>query len=363
MNQQDDMLDIGQLLKQLWDAKFGISLITLLFIGVAVIYINVTTPIYQTQSIVVPPSPAALQRYNLVARLADPSRLVANADDPEKAQEKLVKTLINDIDADDAYRAFQQVVRSQTLMQDFFVNKYLSHYHPEANALEREQLFDRFSKELLVQLPKNDKEFETAISFKSDDPALAAEWLNDYVNQALDISRNRLLNNLKVQRSEQIRAIESRIAVLRTQAETDNTNQIRRVQDALTIARGIDLAQPSGSGNLITSYTGETMYLRGYEALEAELHLLKERQNLDPYIPDLPLLQQQLRLIQSSVLPGNEFATGQVDLPAVQPYQPIAPKKALILAIAAVLGFMLACAIALVRGLWQTPQQKQSSHS
>src|SRR5690606_20234659 len=116
-----------------------------------------------------------------------------------------------------------------------------------------------------------------------------------------------------------------------------------------------DLAQPSGSGNLITSYTGETMYLRGYEALEAELHLLKERQNLDPYIPDLPLLQQQLRLIQSSVLPGNEFATGQVDLPAVQPYQPIAPKKALILAIAAVLGFMLACAIALVRGLWQTP--------
>ena len=186
------------------------------------------------------------------------------------------------------------MLNSQNLKQDFFVKHYLTHYHPNATALEKEQLFDRFTQQLRISLPRKDTEFETHISFELDDAERSAAWLNQYVEQALSVSRARLLNNLKVQRSEQIRVIESRLALLRNQAKTDNDNRLQRVEDALRIAQGINLEHPSNSGNLITSYSGETMYLRGAQALSAELDLLQRRENFDPYIAELPLLQRQL---------------------------------------------------------------------
>ncbi|MCQ9618297.1 Wzz/FepE/Etk N-terminal domain-containing protein [Paenalcaligenes niemegkensis] len=325
MTQHPDEIDVVQLLKQLWNSKITIVAITALFMVAAAVYLAVVKPTYQSQAVLVPATPAAIQSYRLVVRMADPNILIS--EENAKQKEILVKSLLSDINVDGAYSAFQRTLTSQSLKQDFFVNNYLSHYRANATALEQERLFARFTEQLNINLPRKPEEFETIITLKLEDPALSARWLNKYIEQALVLSQAELLNNLKVQRDEQIRAIESRIAVLRTQAKIENDNQISRVRDALSIADSIQLEQSPSSGNLITSYTGETMYLRGSNALKAELNILEGRQNFDPYIDDLPLLQRQLDNILLTVIPGPEFKTAVVDQAAMVPFAPTAPKK------------------------------------
>lgn len=352
LSHQPDEVDITKLLCQLWNSKRVIATITSLVLVLAVAYLSLVKPTYQSQSIAVAPPAAALQRYNLVAYLAHTESPTHNEASDKKEKEVLVASLIQPIDTEDVYNAFQQSLKSQALLQTFFTQHYLPYFQPNATALEKEQLFERFTKQLHIKTPKPDSnEFESVVTLTLNDAELTAKWVNDYVAMALEVSRTQLLNNLNVQRNEHIRAIESRIAVLRDQAVIDNINRISRIRDAMNIAKSIDLAHPSSSGNLITSYSGETMYLRGYQALAAELELHENRQDFDPYIEDLPLLQQQLDMIQRSVMPGSEFVTAQVDLSAITPINPIAPKKALILVIAAVLGFMLACMWVLLRDL------------
>jgi len=151
------------------------------------------------------------------------------------------------------------------------------------------------------------------------------------------------------------RSLQEQRAVAREQRQ----DQIARLEEALHIARAAGLQQPQftvaqapGQDTLRPYIDGSALYARGIQALEAELKILKERQNDDAYINNLREYEAQLRLLQSIRLDQfDDFVPFRLDGEVYVSDGPISPKKALILALAAVLGVMAGVFLVLGRQL------------
>jgi chain length determinant protein (polysaccharide antigen chain regulator) len=146
---------------------------------------------------------------------------------------------------------------------------------------------------------------------------------------------------------------EDQIATLRQIAKEDRQNQITRLSDAVALANSIGLKDPSSTGNLITSFSGPTLYLRGSKALQAELNLLKQRTSDDPYIPELPDLLKKQALLKNIDLNPQHLSVATIDQSALVPEEPIKPQKALILILGVILGGILSMFIILVRQMFK----------
>ena len=96
---------------------------------------------------------------------------------------------------------------------------------------------------------------------------------------------------------------------------------------------------------------GNLMYMRGAKAIRAELHVLQNRKNDDPFIAGLRELENQLDFLAKVSVSPDGVAVFTLDSAAEAAETPIKPKQALILALGLVLGGILGVFIALIRGM------------
>lgn len=335
VNHHPDEIDLRELACTLWAQKVLIVLCTVVITGLAAAYAFLSTPVYEAEGLTLPATPADLASYNVVTQ---------------------VDRNFESLDPDTAYKIFLRHLNSASLKLDFFDNYYLPEVHAEEpTAAERESLWKRFNKELSVALPRNNEGDLATVTMQGESPTVISEWVNQYIKEALSRSNNQVLSTLESAISVRLQSTESEIATLRESAEQERLNQIARVEEALHLARSVGLETPPDSGNLITSYTGETTYLRGARALESELQLLKARDNNDPYIEHLPEQLRRLNVLQKINLQPDSLSVASIDSWSVPPEAPIKPKKALILLLGFVVGGMLGVFIALMRHWLKKP--------
>lgn len=187
------------------------------------------------------------------------------------------------------------------------------------------------------------------------------------------------------------------LAALRQQLKTRRDNRINQLDEAIRIATSLGISTPTtpsslgaaevtGQGNVIRTEVNNQqipLYFMGSNALEAERKALLARRSDDFTEPRIAQIARELKLLehnrQIEMLNSREnedlFLKGlaesreesarlralhfdadslklvSIDQSAVEPRQSIKPKKALIVALALVLGGMLAVFIALVRNL------------
>lgn len=188
---------------------------------------------------------------------------------------------------------------------------------------------------------------------------------------------------------------------LRQQLKTRRDNRINQLSEAIRIATSLGITKPTtpsslgaaqvtGSGSVIRTEVNNQqipLYFMGSEALEAERKALSARRSDDFTEPRIAEIARELKLLEHNrkieVLSGREnedlflenlagwreeasrlralhFDTEAlklvaIDQAAVEPTRPIKPKKAMIVALALVLGGMLGLFIALVRNLRRPP--------
>ena len=188
---------------------------------------------------------------------------------------------------------------------------------------------------------------------------------------------------------------------LRQQLKTRRDNRINQLNEAIRIATSLGITKPTtpsslgaaqvtGSGSVIRTEVNNQqipLYFMGSEALEAERKALSARRSDDFTEPRIAEIARELKLLEHNrkieVLSGREnedlflenlagwreeasrlralhFDTEAlklvaIDQAAVEPTRPIKPKKAMIVALALVLGGMLGLFIALVRNLRRPP--------
>jgi chain length determinant protein (polysaccharide antigen chain regulator) len=89
--------------------------------------------------------------------------------------------------------------------------------------------------------------------------------------------------------------------------------------------------------------------IMGYKLLEKEKAVLLNRKTDDPFIPQLRTIQTKIGQLEEMEVNPKKFKVVEIDQMAMPPNKPAKPKKALIVAVAGVLGLMLGIFIALIR--------------
>lgn len=352
-NQPPDEIDLRALVQTLWASRILIILVTLAVTCIAAAYAFFSTPIYETYAQTLPPKASDLASYNIGSQLTG----VAISGITEVNSFTAVPPSIKELTTKDAYSAFLQNLASDTVRQQFFESVYLPAQRTETNQVSKDKLKKQLAKELTITLPTPTKPDDNSakVRFEGSNPKNIANWADTYVALAVKATQKELLGDLAGEVTTRRQSIDDQISTLRKIALITRQDRIRRLKDALRVAKSIGLEVPANSGNLVTSYTGEMTYLRGAKALQAELDVLEKRNNDDPYISNLSDLLKKQTLLKGIDLTPSHLSVATIDQVALVPVDPVKPKKVLILALGVILGGVLGALIALIRHMFKQP--------
>ena len=203
----------------------------------------------------------------------------------------------------------------------------------------------------------------------------------------------KLLEGDKLKRAQ----LEDELSALRLQMKMQRSNRLAELNEAISIAKSMGIKNPttpssmadagrSGSSQVMRTEVNNQqipLYFMGSEALEAErkallarrsddftepriaqiarelkllehnrqIEVLKSRENEDLFLKDLAGWREEAARLRSLQFDAGSLKLVSIDQRAVEPRQPIKPKKALIVALALMLGGMLGVFVALVRNL------------
>ncbi|WP_372876896.1 Wzz/FepE/Etk N-terminal domain-containing protein [Pseudomonas sp.] len=417
-----DEIDLAALFRALWKQKLLIVSITLLVGLLAAAYAFLATPQYQVQSVLRPAlikdldalnrtgvytlTPAkALQRVGaslesydtrleffranqgLFESLRHPNRSLEQTF--ESFNQQAFKMLQPDPKKTDSLSAYVGIQLSypEGVNGVALVNGLVEH----SVQLERERIATDLA--VLVQNRLNQLELQIAAaraSYEASKESKIAKLL-----EADSLKRAQLQDELKA---------------LRQQLKTRRDNRIAQLDESIRIAKTLGIVKPTtpsalgegervSQGSVIRTEVNSQqipLYFMGSEALEAERNALLQRRSDDFTEPRVAQIAKELQLLannrQIEVLNKREdedlflkdlanwreeaarlrnlnvdvsaLKLAMIDQLAMQPLQPIKPKKALILALGLVLGGMLGLFIALLRNMLRSkPEAYAQTHA
>jgi chain length determinant protein (polysaccharide antigen chain regulator) len=333
-------IDLVELVFLLWEQKLLILAITALLGSMALAYAYLSPRVYEAKASVLPPKLSDISAYNL-------GRVEAGLE--------AFKVI-------DVYAVFTRNLNSQALRQRFFDEVYRPSLGEEAAQSSRDVLWGRFNRALVVSNPQPKLRPDYyEVTGRLDNPQLVAEWVNRYVAMASDLATRTMQQNVLSEIDTRVQAIQKRIDVLRSSALAEREDQMIRLREALVIAEaaGIQTPIPTQATINITMKTDakaiqsqETqLYMRGAKAIRAELQMLGQRKNEDPFIAELYALQMQISFLKGIDVKPDNVAVFTLDQVAEAPELPVNLRKSFILAIGIGVGGVLGVFVALIRGL------------
>jgi len=422
---QEDEIDLKQLFRSLAQRKWFIIGFTGFITLLAVVYSLIITPTYQASISFVSPSQSSILQLNKIKLTSETSET------SETVYRKFLNTMIS--------INFQKKV--------FEDNNYFARLNPENKPIENvDDYIGEFIESIQIKDIKTKKDviinYENPLKFTMEGGSanIMSSFLNDLANAAdsetisnfLDVisqkinirlneiskQKELLLTRAKQDRLSQIKRIKEadqqkideingQIARLRVKAKKDRLNKIQVLSDAATIAESLGItennfkvmgdAQKSNTAAL-TVAIGDNQelpqwYLFGSKALVAEIEVLRNRDNDDPYVPEIVNLQNTLKEIQSNqtlrTLESREDDSpfiaeiNQLDVEAIKlksisldstginamqisqyaypEESPITPKKRQIVAVAFVAGFILSIFLVFIMNTFRQEDEKVAS--
>lgn len=405
----NDEIDLIALFQALWAQKLLIVLVTLLVGMLALAYAFLATPEYQVQSVV---RPAAMKDLDALNRTGVYELT------PEQAIQRIGASL-------DSY---------DSRLEFFRANQGLFEALRQPNR-SLEQTFERFNNEAFKMLQPDSKKTNNlsayvGIQLTYPQGVDGVALLNGLVDFVVDRERERIADDLEViiqnhlnqldlkmaaarasyeaskeakiaelQEADNLKRAElqDELKALRQQLKTHRDNRIAQLNEAIRIAKALDIVKPTtpsalgevgreAQGSIIRTEVNNQqipLYFMGSEALEAEraaLHqrrsddftepriaqiakelkllesnrqveILTKRENEDLFLKDLAIWREEAARLRSLQVDASNLKLVSIDQLAVEPLRPIKPKKALILALGLVLGGMLGLFIALIRNM------------
>lgn len=405
----NDEIDLIALFQALWAQKLLIVLVTLLVGMLALAYAFLATPEYQVQSVV---RPAAMKDLDALNRTGVYELT------PEQAIQRIGASL-------DSY---------DSRLEFFRANQGLFEALRQPNR-SLEQTFERFNNEAFKMLQPDSKKTDNlsayvGIQLTYPQGVDGVALLNGLVDFVVDRERERIADDLAViiqnhlnqldlkmaaarasyeaskeakiaelQEADNLKRAElqDELKALRQQLKTHRDNRIAQLNEAIRIAKALDIVKPTtpsalgevgreAQGSIIRTEVNNQqipLYFMGSEALEAEraaLHqrrsddftepriaqiakelkllesnrqveILTKRENEDLFLKDLAIWREEAARLRSLQVDASNLKLVSIDQLAVEPLRPIKPKKALILALGLVLGGMLGLFIALIRNM------------
>lgn len=332
-------ISFNDLMKLLWKSKKIILGITFLCACLSIAYLLLVAPTYQATVKVLPPKNSDLAQYSETLGVID---LRITGKDTQRS-----------LKPNQVYEILHTQIKSETLKNTFFTETYIPYFQPKTEE-ETEQLEKRLDKKLKINDHGENGSITVAIEEK--DPKIAAQWANEYMALAIELTHDELLQNLKSEINAKKETTREQIATLRKLERGLRNLKINRLQDSLSIAKAMGLEDPMPGTTVISlgnnnplgdSVVNEGGYLRGTKSLQAEINILRSNEDQDAYIAGLSTLLTQQALLQA-VNDSPAFSVARIDMPAHPPYDPIKPIKSLIVMMGIIFGLFLGVFVVLI---------------
>lgn len=334
---RDDEIDLFELAKNLWSQKLLIILVTMVVTAAAAAYAYFSSPVYEVSAHLLAPRSSDIAGYNL-----------------GRAEAGLVA-----LDVPNVYASYLTSLASETLRRSFFREIYLPSQSEGKKAGAQDRLWEDFNRTVTLKPPSEKNKFESfEVIFQHENPQVAEKWLGEFVRRSAAQTKAEIQRDEMQEVNLKALGIERTIDSLRVTALKQRQDRIARLQEALKVAMAVGKKAPevtagrtSSDGELTGFVDGSLMYMRGANAIRAELDILQARKSDDPFIAELRGLQASLAFLKAIDSKPDNVAVVTVDSMDEVPETPIKPKKALIIALGVVLGGMLGVFIALVRSM------------
>ncbi|EJL6263775.1 LPS chain length-determining protein [Vibrio cholerae] len=346
----NDEIDLKELFAALWQGKWLIIIITLLFSVAAIGYALTAQEWWSAKATVSQPQLQGIASYQQAVKRYQPlfdvyqedgTIIVSNALDSLIDPKLIFQQFIQTFNANGTKRRFMQINPTFLTLQKQMLDQTDD---PEVMQKLYEEWFDR------IQASAVDKKANDifTLSFQSVDKASSLTLLNDYiqfVNQTLNQHLNDdLISTLATKYGELTQQEKN----LLQQAQLRLHVELERTQYALNITEAADIKQPVqnlGEQELFAINIGS-------RALKAKVDALKSIKDLSVFEPRLAILQSKLSQFDLETLSAEAKWSVNGFYYLDQPEQPLTrdkPKRALIVVFGGLLGGMLGVAMVLVR--------------
>ncbi len=352
-NYDNSGLDMIELVQKLWTQKWLIAGVTLFVLSLSLWHAITSTPIYQSTASVIAPKRSDIAAYN-EARLSIASAVgrVLGGNESAESPPPVFTT-------EEVYNAFRRNLFSASLRNSFFTSYYLPYLGEGLNEDQaaRGRLLSDFKQVLVVREPDPQQRpgyFE--VSVELDDPAIAAQWANGYIAAAGERAEKDMSDDISSEVENRRRMAVQQIKAMRDYASAQRNDRVAQIEEALQVALALGIDAPqitagrvNADSELAAFVEGNLMYMRGANALKAELDVLRNREVNDPFVPELRRLESRLEMLRNISVNPDSVAVYSIDGVAEIPDTPIRPRKAMIVALGLILGVVLGVGIALAR--------------
>jgi LPS O-antigen subunit length determinant protein (WzzB/FepE family) len=284
----DDEIDLVALAFSLWEGKWMIAAVTVLGIAIGGLF-GFIQPI--TASLEIRPLPSSKMTPYL-----EQNRLSLFS----ITSERLYALLIDELHAGGpwiaALRSAGHLAPDELVAEDNFVAL--------RDVFKRIRLIQKDDHRWQIQVEAADVEEALGILQKGlaeADLAVRAVLTDDF---------RRFVDDAITEKSEKIEDLQLRIDSLLDDYEIWSLSRLAFLEEQLAIARQLGIARnpiyeqrfAEAGGNVNILGDGLPFYLWGYEAIEKEIDLIKERSNTRPFLTGLLELEQELRMVKSDQL-------------------------------------------------------------
>lgn len=325
-------VDLGELFKSLWKQKFLIAALATAALLLATLYAYTRQPVYQADLAIVAPSHNDISALNFGRGDATGLPLIS---------------------VREVYDLYVRQLYSENVQRKVFESAYLPSLPESQRALPQNVLFKQFSRSILISKAGDGDAARYVVSVNDSEPAAAAKWADMLVDTAAEMTRNELLKNILSDASMRAAMLDKEISGKREVARKKREDRLSKLKEALSIALAVGLRKPpiitgSASG-LAVQMDGDLAYMRGSDAIQAEIDNIIKRQSEDPYIVNLRQLEERMAFYRDLKIDESALRVYQRDGVLAIPDQPVKPRKALIIGGGFVVGTGLGIFFALIR--------------
>ncbi|HBO1710027.1 TPA: LPS O-antigen chain length determinant protein WzzB [Pseudomonas aeruginosa] len=326
----DGEIDLLALVQGLWAGKWIIvgtaAVVTLL----AVVYAVLKEPVYESKITLLPPPLSAVAGFNI----------------GRTRSEGLAPFTVSDV-----YRVFTRNLEADENRRAFFRLYYLPTLDESDRKGPQDGLYRRFNEIFTIKVPDKQQPGYTLI-IERKNPAEAADWVQKYVQMVAKQSIDEMLQNARRELDVKARNMRQQVDILKESAKERRADRITQLKEALAIAKALNLVKPplvegQSVKQLSSIMDGSLTYMRGTEAISAEIKALESRVSDDPFIPQLRGLEERYKLYENMSPEVQRIAVFRQDGAVETPDVPVKPNKVIIVFLGGVLGFVLGMMIAL----------------
>ncbi|MCW8932688.1 MAG: Wzz/FepE/Etk N-terminal domain-containing protein [Gammaproteobacteria bacterium] len=348
--QDKDEINLFDLIRALLKRKSLIITITSIFAIASIIAVLLMQRSWQAEIRFMPPKLKDIHGLNVQG--------LANQDGEEQGYKEVQYTQAS------VYNKFFTNYQSISQRRHFFnQNELIKYYQSEPDedkivrAKSMERAFKEFNNSLKLRLPKK----KTQVTFVSStleftDQTASSEYLNKYAQLVKKRTLNDVLQEVTSKLQQKQTNLKEQILIKKRIAKQIRENRTYILSEAIKIAKLLKL---DGATEVLPNSEVEVspLYLRGYEALEAEKKILEERKDDTPFIDGLIELEYQYSQLSEQIKRlangKDKFSVVTIDQKAITPESPVKPKRKLIVIMSTLLGFIVSLLIIFFLNLTQ----------